>query len=617
MNTHAPTSSASDRSTGKTIDPLGSNHQPILSHSIPTLSSPLRLQTKLTVNTPGDAFEQEADRVAEQVMCMPEPSVQRKVNVDRNSVRGGNSTRNALIGTIQRVANSATLDAPVPSIVNQVLSSPGTPLPAPTRSFMESRFGQDFSQVRIHTDQRAADSAAAVNARAYTVGSNVVFGPGESPMRDSRLLAHELTHVVQQRDSATVTPTIQRDFSLKWMREKKAELVQRAKRELNEIEGTIAAGAVVAKEQAHQVVEKVRDTVAKVETEIHAFPDKATAAVKEVAADVRKEVKAKVTQVATTVNQAKAKVGAKTEGAAKVVKQAAASAFKEVKKQAADGVMEKLGTLKGVLLEGANILDTILWLRGIADEWSEAGIRKAYQAAIGRGMKIPFSEAQIITGFRSFTGLGIIEQGLEKAGLAKRDPETGQLSTAKALSDSMDERANALEEKLGASKDGVFTAYERGELIGAVGTQVGLAFIGVEEVQLALKGLNALASVKSLVAQCKPGWETSLSFWITFLNMVMGFIGLKSGAASKKVVQILTQGGALAGLIPPLRQLFADYNDPELAKNEEQHRKKLSKDWDAVCRGFAMIAFSVIHGKMQDKSGKDSIARGDANLIKG
>lgn len=89
----------------------------------------------------------------------------------------------------------------VPPIANEVLSSPGQPLDRVTREFMESRFGHDFSQVRVHTDPKASESARAVNSLAYTVGHNVVFGAGRySPhtVGGRKLLAHELTHVVQQ-----------------------------------------------------------------------------------------------------------------------------------------------------------------------------------------------------------------------------------------------------------------------------------------------------------------------------------------------------------------------------------------------------------------------------------
>jgi hypothetical protein len=91
--------------------------------------------------------------------------------------------------------------AEAPSLVHQVLSSPGQPLVAPNLSFFQSRFGFDFSSVRVHTDARAAESAGAVKARAYTVGHDIVFGPCEyapSTTKGKRLLAHELVHVVQQ-----------------------------------------------------------------------------------------------------------------------------------------------------------------------------------------------------------------------------------------------------------------------------------------------------------------------------------------------------------------------------------------------------------------------------------
>ena len=77
----------------------------------------------------------------------------------------------------------------------------GQPLPASERAFFEPRFGQDFSQVRLHTDQLAAEAARAVNARAFTLGSNVFFGAGQfapAGHEGKGLLAHELTHVVQQ-----------------------------------------------------------------------------------------------------------------------------------------------------------------------------------------------------------------------------------------------------------------------------------------------------------------------------------------------------------------------------------------------------------------------------------
>ena len=154
------------------------------------------IQAKLSVSQPGDVFEQEADRVADQVMSMPAnlavtrrpPQIQRYM---------GNST-------CQANTEAATS-------VNNVLASPGRALEAPVREEMEHRFGRDFSGVRVHSDSIAQQSARDVNAHAYTAGQNIVFGAGHfapATPEGQRLIAHELTHVVQQ--GASLRAPIQR-----------------------------------------------------------------------------------------------------------------------------------------------------------------------------------------------------------------------------------------------------------------------------------------------------------------------------------------------------------------------------------------------------------------------
>lgn len=156
----------------------------------------LPLQTKLIVNEPGDKFEREADQIADQVMRMPDPALQRQVDVQEEDDRLGTKP----VGQWQ-AGGDVVARSEVPPIVYEVLRSPGQPLDATTRPFMEHRFEYDFSDVRVHTDARAAESAQALNARAYTVGQNVVLGAGQyAPQSEGgrHLLAHELTHVVQQ-----------------------------------------------------------------------------------------------------------------------------------------------------------------------------------------------------------------------------------------------------------------------------------------------------------------------------------------------------------------------------------------------------------------------------------
>lgn len=103
--------------------------------------------------------------------------------------------------TIQRKADSSAQGASVPAGIHEVLRSSGTPLDRDTRRLIESRIGVNFGNVRVHTDARAAASARALNAKAYTVGRDVVFASGQySPHSPNgqKLLAHELAHTIQQ-----------------------------------------------------------------------------------------------------------------------------------------------------------------------------------------------------------------------------------------------------------------------------------------------------------------------------------------------------------------------------------------------------------------------------------
>jgi Domain of unknown function (DUF4157) len=127
----------------------------------------------------------------------------RRVNLQRKCACGGSGEQcEACRHEQMRRSESGTPAlAAAPPIVQRVLRSPGHPLDAQTRSFFEPRFGYDFSRVRIHNDERAAASARAVNALAYTVGQCIVFAAGQYRPHTSagrELLAHELVHTLQQ-----------------------------------------------------------------------------------------------------------------------------------------------------------------------------------------------------------------------------------------------------------------------------------------------------------------------------------------------------------------------------------------------------------------------------------
>ncbi len=176
---------------------------------------PLTLQPKLTVNQPGDENEDEADRVAAQVMRMATPAV---TQVQRCACGGiAESDGECAACKAKRLGVQRKSDAvaktEAPPSVHETLRSSGQPLDEGTRAFMEPRFGADFSDVRVHTDSQAAQSADDVSAHAYTVGNNLVFGAGQyAPGTDAghQLIAHELTHVVQQQ-SDLQSMTLQRE----------------------------------------------------------------------------------------------------------------------------------------------------------------------------------------------------------------------------------------------------------------------------------------------------------------------------------------------------------------------------------------------------------------------
>jgi hypothetical protein len=159
------------------------------------------IQTKLAVNKPGDEYEQEADSVASKVMSMPEPQLQRACACGGACPECRNHKDGEEQIQTKPVPRIAVGEGAVRPPVEEVLSSSGQPLDSATRAFFEPRFGQDFSQVRLHSDTPAAESAQALGAQAYTVGSHIVFGEkagAPATQASLQLLAHELTHVVQQ-----------------------------------------------------------------------------------------------------------------------------------------------------------------------------------------------------------------------------------------------------------------------------------------------------------------------------------------------------------------------------------------------------------------------------------
>ena len=226
---------------------------PTINHQRPKIREILNttsIQPKLTIGAPNDKYEQEADQVADQVMRMPDPQ--------GTSASDGVQPKNNALPTIQRMCpeceeelkrqpleeedeellQTKSLIQPLiqrqtdleedeegdllqakatpghtpqvtPTVAANIqsLKGGGQPLPKSTRSFFEPRFGQDLSQVRLHTDSKAANTAQAVNAKAFTLSRDIVFGAGQYQPHTpggKRLIAHELVHVRQQHQESTV-----------------------------------------------------------------------------------------------------------------------------------------------------------------------------------------------------------------------------------------------------------------------------------------------------------------------------------------------------------------------------------------------------------------------------
>jgi hypothetical protein len=165
------------------------------------------IQAKLSVSQPGDADEQEADRIAERVVSSASAGViQRKCAPCAAGTTCPKCEEEEKVQTKEKPGHTPHVNSKAASQITS-LRGGGQPLPPSVRAFFEPRFGRDFSDVQVHTDSAAAESARAIGARAFTAEQDVVFGAGEyapGSGEGQKLLAHELTHVVQHDGGASV-----------------------------------------------------------------------------------------------------------------------------------------------------------------------------------------------------------------------------------------------------------------------------------------------------------------------------------------------------------------------------------------------------------------------------
>jgi Domain of unknown function (DUF4157) len=186
-----------------------------LGHDISRIS--LRPQAKLSVSKPGDRYEQEADMMANRVMSMPLPTLQREPMLEEEEevqpLAFNASIQRKILLEVQtkrwdalpvQCATDGSFQAGG-NIESQLNSSKGggSPLGGDVRGFMEPRFGADFAGVRVHTGGDAVQMNRKLGAQAFAHGSDIYFGAGKSP-GNNELTAHELTHVIQQGGSKSV-----------------------------------------------------------------------------------------------------------------------------------------------------------------------------------------------------------------------------------------------------------------------------------------------------------------------------------------------------------------------------------------------------------------------------
>lgn len=229
---------------GSTLDdiPLTPENILFLQRTIGNQATVRFVQRRLKIGQPNDPYEREADHVAEQVMRMPEPSPSQpasfSIPTNGMQIQRADSTHEVELrrqsldeekkrkrleeeGTVsakESPGETPALSPKAESQINNLQSGGGEPLSESARAYFEPRFGQDFSGVRVHHGSQAAESAQAINARAYTTGQDVVFGAGEytpETTEGKTLLAHELTHVVQQSSVLTSGGMIAQRFEEK------------------------------------------------------------------------------------------------------------------------------------------------------------------------------------------------------------------------------------------------------------------------------------------------------------------------------------------------------------------------------------------------------------------
>jgi DNA/RNA endonuclease G (NUC1) len=266
----------------------------------------------------------------------------------------------------------------------------------------------------------------------------------------------------------------------------------------------------------------------------------------------------------------------------------------KAKEKLRDYTMESVGELKGIVLEATNIVDTLAWL-----PYAEHQLARKI-VGTGASADALMAANDFLTDYAALNAIS------EKFGLSETDATgkpTGGFAVSGAVSKKFDVGADKLEAAFGSvpkEEALIFTSYEKGELEGAIGSQVALAFVGVEEVQLVLKAVGAIGGIEGIVQTIQrdpEGWSKNPAFWGAVLNTVLSVIGLKSARAGRKIINIAIASGGVLNAVPAVWQIYNDYTDAKLAQKTEERDKKLKDDLKNLIKILSSVAMEIArHG---------------------
>jgi len=475
---------------------------------------------------------------------------------------------------------------------NSLQRNGGQPLPPYLRTRMEAAFGRDLGEVRFHNDDQAHAEAASLHAKAFTVGEHVVFGAqryAPESREGTRLIAHELAHVIQQRQGGPA-PELNANAPHEQRADQAAEAVTTGTHHGIAARGVGGTGVGIAREEEDEddwfgsIRDVARSAKAAVRDQIpEEYRPLARKAVESIA-DTAVNLPVSFIPGATMVTDGMGSTGLRMVEAGLTGE---GDPLDEVKAVARDTALESLGTVKGVATQATEVVDTALWL---GDEYKS--LRKTVDDSTGLGF--------LMDGIVDFTGtaraLGDASDMAKDAGLV--DKQTGQASITAPMSEVMNEGATWLQDTIGGAKhdEGLFTPMEEAEIKAAIGTQVVLAFTGAEEVKVAMNVVGVLGSLRGIVTTVRndPNWHKNSAFWSGLIGMALSLVGLKHTMAASKITSIVLKYGWVAAAIPPMTQLAFDYFDTSLS--EEERERRVKQGWTAVMHVLKDAVLHVAQG---------------------